>query len=203
MDTTSLAVAVAAVWVLSGAVTGLWLVRRGHDVRWIAIALMLGPIFVPIALERVDRGGPRPASGGQRSDSARSAGVPRVLVGWDGSAQSSAALDAAERLFGVTGELVLAEVVAYEAAEDPDQVAVRSAREGLNVATRDSIAWHEVLVGAPADALTQFARQIDADVIVVGRRGRGLTRRILGSVSSSLLEQAHVPVLVVDSADRA
>ncbi|MGE2835427.1 universal stress protein [Mycobacterium sp. SMC-4] len=204
MDTSSLAIAFVAVWLITGAVTGLWLVRRGHDVRWIPISLMLGPIFVPIALERVDRGGPRPATTGDRGDSTPPSGAPRILVGLDGSAQSSAAFDAAKRLFGATGQFVVTEVVAYEAAEDPDQVAVTTARERLTAATADGAAVRrEVLVGAPAEALSHFAEQIDADVIVVGRRGRGLTRRLLGSVSSSLLEQAEVPVLVVDAAVRA
>lgn len=48
-------VIVAAGWVLLGLVVGLWMVRHGHDPRWVAIAVALGPIFVPIALERVER----------------------------------------------------------------------------------------------------------------------------------------------------
>ncbi|MGE2732797.1 universal stress protein [Mycolicibacterium vaccae] len=200
MDTLSLVVAFVVVWLLTGTITGVWLVRRGHDIRWILIALMLGPIFVPIALERVDREGPRRASQDRTADSWPASGAARVVVGWDGSAQAEAALAAANRLFSATGELVLAEVVPYEAADDPQQSAVSAAWERLSdvVAQSATAPRHEVLVGAPAEALAQLARQVDADVIVVGRRGRGLSRRVLGSVSTSLLEQAPVPVLVVD-----
>jgi len=125
-------------------------------------------------------------------------------VGWDGSAQAAAALDAAKRLFGGTGELVLAEVISYEAAEDPQQASVTSADAGLaaiaaNADPAETPPRLEVLVGAPAEALAQFAQRLDVDVVVVGRRGRGLTRRLLGSVSSYLLEHSAVPVLIVDA----
>lgn len=43
------------VWVLIGLATGLWMARRGHDPRWTLIAVALGPLFVPIAYERVER----------------------------------------------------------------------------------------------------------------------------------------------------
>jgi nucleotide-binding universal stress UspA family protein len=204
MDTFRLTTAFLVVWLLTGAITGIWLARRGHDLRWIPIALMLGPIFVPIALELADRGGPRRASPSDPSE--RSAPTaPRILVGLDGSAQAAAALDAATRLFAGTGEFVLAEVVPYEAAEDPERTGITSAKERLTAIAADvepaaTPPRHEVLVGAPAEALAHFARQLDADVVVVGRRGRGLTRALIGSVSSYLLEHSPVPVLVVDSA---
>lgn len=202
MDTLRLTAAFLLVWLVTGAITGIWLARRGHDLRWIPIALILGPIFVPIALELADRGGPRRASASDSSDSRPTSGAPRVLVGLDGSTQSTAALDAAKRLFGETAELVLAEVVPYEAAEDPKRTEVTLANERLAArAANDAAATpprHEVLVGAPAEALAHFAQQLGADVVVVGRRGRGLTRALLGSVSSDLLERSPVPVLVVD-----
>ncbi|BBY80418.1 universal stress protein [Mycolicibacterium pulveris] len=203
MDTVAFRVAFLVVWFGTGAITGLWLARRGHDLRWIPIALVLGPIFVPIALERADRGGPRRVSTGD-DDAAPSVG-PRVLVGWDGSAQAAAALDAAQRLFGGDGELVLAEVVPYEAAEDPQQAVVATADAELNavaakIGRPDRPPRHEVLVGAAGEALAHRAQQLEADVIAVGRRGRGVSRLLLGSVSSYLLEHSPVPVLIVDPA---
>ena len=204
MDTVSFRVAFLVVWFGTGVITGLWLARRGHDIRWIPIALVLGPIFVPIALERADRGGPRRVSKGDDDASSSAAAGPRVLVGWDGSTEAAAALEAAQRLFGA-GELVLAEVVPYEAAEDPEQAVVSSADAELNaVAAKIGPAArpprHEVLVGAAGEALARRAEQLEADVIAVGRRGRGLSRLLLGSVSSYLLEHSSVPVLIVDPA---
>lgn len=56
----------------------------------------------------------------------------------------------------------------------------------------------EVLHGATATALTDFARDRGVDLIVIGTHARGLVNRILlGSVSKSVLEHAHCPVLMV------
>ena len=52
-------------------------------------------------------------------------------------------------------------------------------------------------VGSPADMLVQDARTSDADLIVVGARGKGpLTRMLLGSVSESVVLHAPCPVLI-------
>ena len=51
--------------------------------------------------------------------------------------------------------------------------------------------------GEPAEALLRIARQRGAREIVVGSRGLGRFRSILGSVSHALLEHADRPVLIV------
>jgi nucleotide-binding universal stress UspA family protein len=54
----------------------------------------------------------------------------------------------------------------------------------------------QVLNGRPVDELTQHSD--DADLIVVGSRGRGrVLGALLGSVSQQLIEHAHCPVVVV------
>jgi nucleotide-binding universal stress UspA family protein len=58
---------------------------------------------------------------------------------------------------------------------------------------------HDLLGGAPAEALALAARTRDADAIVVGSRGLGPVRGALGSVSEALLHEADVPVVVVPS----
>ena len=51
--------------------------------------------------------------------------------------------------------------------------------------------------GRAGDAVVSLAEQSDADVIVVGSRGHGtLETMLLGSVSSEIVDHAHVPVLV-------
>lgn len=53
-----------------------------------------------------------------------------------------------------------------------------------------------VLNGRPVDELTQHSD--DADLIVVGSRGRGrVLGALLGSVSQQLIEHAHCPLVVV------
>jgi nucleotide-binding universal stress UspA family protein len=52
--------------------------------------------------------------------------------------------------------------------------------------------------GYPADMITAKASEIDADLIIVGRRGvRGIQRLLLGSVSSSVVDNSACDVLVV------
>lgn len=52
--------------------------------------------------------------------------------------------------------------------------------------------------GVPHEELVAAADDVDADVVVVGARGRtGLERRLLGSVAERVLRTADRPVLVV------
>ena len=53
-------------------------------------------------------------------------------------------------------------------------------------------------VGVPAERLADLADEEDADLIVVGSRGRGAFKAaFLGSVSSALVGVARCPVLIV------
>jgi nucleotide-binding universal stress UspA family protein len=55
----------------------------------------------------------------------------------------------------------------------------------------------EVLVGDPANEIVAYADSVDADLIVVGSRGRGaVTSALLGSVSRAILHETRRPVLV-------
>ncbi|MCL6636436.1 MAG: universal stress protein [Alicyclobacillus sp.] len=62
--------------------------------------------------------------------------------------------------------------------------------------------------GVPVATICRIAEEIQADLVVLGRHGHGALQRVqrwfLGSVSSGVLHQARVPVLVVppDSAAR-
>jgi nucleotide-binding universal stress UspA family protein len=53
-------------------------------------------------------------------------------------------------------------------------------------------------VGDPARMLLEYASQVEADVMVIGRRGAGLLERImLGSVANRIVHDAECPVLLV------
>ena len=59
------------------------------------------------------------------------------------------------------------------------------------------------MAGDPVNEILALADSIDADLIVVGRRGRGtLASALLGSVSGAVLRDARRPVLVVPDAAR-
>ncbi len=51
--------------------------------------------------------------------------------------------------------------------------------------------------GDPGDGILAAAEAEQADLIVVGTRGRGAMGRMLGSVSDHVVHRARVPVLVV------
>lgn len=53
-------------------------------------------------------------------------------------------------------------------------------------------------IGDPATALVDLCAEVDADVLVVGRRGAGMVERIiLGSVADRLAHDAPCPLLIV------
>jgi len=67
-----------------------------------------------------------------------------------------------------------------------------AAEHGLGDAER------RVIVGFPAERLADLADDEDAELIVVGSRGRGRFKAaFLGSVSNSLVGVARCPVLIV------
>ncbi|MDZ4235924.1 MAG: universal stress protein, partial [Dietzia sp.] len=133
MDTT-LVVVLAAAWIVVGLLFGLWMARHGHDPLWTLIAVVLGPLFVPIAMERVQRRPSVATFGRKGAPPLRSDAAPglRVLVGYDGSAEAERGLATALRLFGPhCGLLVLAEVVHYETAENANRTDLEAASERL------------------------------------------------------------------------
>lgn len=206
--TTTIVVVLIIGWIVVGLVSGLWMARHGHDPMWTLIAVVLGPLFVPIALERVQRRPALAAFGLRGAPPQRPAaeGGLRVLVGVDGSAESERGLATAQRLFGpYCALLVLAEVVHFEAAEAAPRNDVDAASRRLaGLASRADIAGvvhTEVLAGPPGPTLRGFAEEQDMDLLVVGRRGRGLSTRLLGSISADIIEHSRVPVLVIEPGD--
>jgi len=83
--------------------------------------------------------------------------------------------------------------VLISAAEEP-----LSRGEGIAVTNGATHVKTEVQSGDPAHAIMESARDKHADLIVVGRRGRGrLAGLLLGSVSQKVVALAPCAVLVV------
>ncbi|MEO3783022.1 universal stress protein [Actinocorallia sp. B10E7] len=201
MDLTNVLVLVL-VWVAVGLITGLLLTRRGHDPRWTLVAMAMGPGFVPIAFSKVEERARRAALEPRSAlPEPRSPGGLRVLVGLDESAQSRVALDAAlDLLASRCGMLVLAEVVYYD---ERDEDALREGDEksrrlnALAERAGEIPTSCQVLTGPPGRTLREYAREQGMDLIIVGRQGRGVSTKLLGSVASDLVHRSPVPVLVV------
>jgi nucleotide-binding universal stress UspA family protein len=134
----------------------------------------------------------------------------KILIGYDGSAASRKAFDAALNLAAKDGaELyVLSVARPPEVGDDVETEAViensRQYHERLLQALQPAAsargvkAYFEVGVGHAAEQIIYDADRHDVDLIVVGDRGRSKFARILlGSVSKQVTEHAQRPVLVV------
>lgn len=150
----------------------------------------------------------------------RNARPRRILVGVDDSPITTTVLDWTRTIADALGSHVTAVHVLQDAAMrrvstlaatargEAERVARVStemldhskrwltalATAGLGHERVESIVAH----GKPGDVILETAREIDADLIVLGRRGSGtLIPAVLGSTASTVLHGAHAPVLVV------
>jgi nucleotide-binding universal stress UspA family protein len=65
-------------------------------------------------------------------------------------------------------------------------------------ARHDVTATSQILIGDTVDEIVAYADNIDADVTVVGSRGRGaIASALLGSVSRGVLSESRRPVFVI------
>lgn len=141
-----------------------------------------------------------------------------IVCGVDGSPDSQAALQVAARLAQQLNLRLIAAHVAepayvpYAAAapfggmagryalmeevESQQEVAERLLEQVVVTAGLD--AERRTAVGVPAERLAEIADEVDAELIVVGSRGRGAFKAaFLGSVSNALVGVARCPVLIV------
>lgn len=135
----------------------------------------------------------------------------RILVGVDGSALSSRALDWAARQAALTGwSLVVlmawewAPTYAMHPYDAPPEEIRWQCEEDLDAqlaaVPAEVKVTSKVLQGRPADLLLAAARE--ADLLVVGSSGLGAARALLlGSVSRHLVRHARIPVVVAHERD--
>ena len=202
MSATVLLLTALVVWCAIGIVISIWMRRRGHALfMWAYLGAVLGPLVIPLALDAIasER---RAATGDLHPPVADGTGVG-VLAGIDGSPESIAAAQAAVDLLGDRiGRLTLAAVIDYDSAGSGSPESRRAAEAHLDTAAR-AIGFHQVeraiLVGSPAAALEQAAREGEFGLLAVGPRGRGASVAVLGSVASRLASGADVPILIGES----
>lgn len=141
--------------------------------------------------------------------------VQKIVVGMDDSPGSCAAVRWVVDLASALDARVLA-VHAFEPLSHLEEI-----EPGTDFATvRDQIEQRlrnnwcrpftegnvevEVIIkeGRPADVIIDVAREVDADLIVVGARRLGWVRELtLGSTSHRVLHEAHRPVTIIHSPD--
>jgi len=146
-------------------------------------------------------------------------GISRIVVGVDGSEHADAALDWAIRMAkGMGSEVVAVYAISppfyfdagFVTAVAPPQFDPewRAEIEKEFVGTwckplRDAGVRYRTVMedGVPASVIAKIADGIDADVIVVGRRGRrAVAELVLGSVSHELVLHSKRPILLISTA---
>lgn len=150
------------------------------------------------------------------------AGIRRLVVGVDGSPQASYALAWAIRMARGMGS----EVIAVYAISPPAYLDLGYAQMSAPVQfdaqwraeiqkefeqewtkdLRESGVRFQTVIrdGRAASVVNQVAEEANADVVLVGRRGRGgVAELLLGSVSHELVLHCRRPVLVISRAPAA
>ena len=134
-----------------------------------------------------------------------------VVVGYDGSDSAGRAVARSVRAAGPRGQVILVTVepkmhadgISSEPLVEPGDHPSHLLADARAVAARTCASGATDVrtvarEGNPADEILEAARAVDADLIVVGRRGKNfLARAILGSVAVRVVELARCDVLVV------
>ena len=133
-----------------------------------------------------------------------------IVVGYDGSDTSRAAVAYARRRAGDGGRVVVvhaydlpADMRGYESYDrllGERQEHGRGLLEQIATEADGDLLETELIGGSAPDAIARVARVQKADEIVVGARGLSRARALLGSVSSELLHVADRPVVVIPAA---
>ncbi|MGH2875160.1 MAG: universal stress protein [Solirubrobacteraceae bacterium] len=130
-----------------------------------------------------------------------------IVVGYDGSQAARRGLQRLRQL-GAPGATVVVVAVGRD-VRSPGLGAQLTGQEvdvdSLLQEARDLLQGAPALgiearaeTGDPVSVLVEVAREVDADLLVVGRRGGDfVARTLLGSVASRVIEQAPCDVLVV------
>jgi nucleotide-binding universal stress UspA family protein len=132
---------------------------------------------------------------------------PAIVVGYDASDTARRALARAGEIGAAASQIVIVAVLAdigppgfpHEASSgslDAER-ALAEARESLGAAAGFTIETR-IETGDPALVLVDVAREVDARLLIVGRRGGDfVARTLLGSVAQRVVQAAACDVLVV------
>ena len=118
-----------------------------------------------------------------------------LVVGYDGSAASAAAVEHALHTAGRR------RIVIVHGHREGEERAAQSMLDALLLEGHDALAdtdWESRAVpGGAARAILDVADDVDAEAIVVGSHGHGAVAALLGSVSRDLLVESTRPVTVI------
>lgn len=136
--------------------------------------------------------------------------IKKILIAFDGSKEAEKAFQIALD-FSVTFQSSLHVLSVARPPEPPSIVETEalldSATEHFETKFKDFLQQAQlhnislntkVVVGHPAEQIVHYAKEIQADLIVMGHRGKSIVQRwLLGSVSKRVLSYATCSVMIV------
>ncbi len=198
-----------AVWlavVLASGLIAAYLARRwGRDpFGWLLLSAAMGPIAI-VALIGTRQSDVERSQASTRESSAQS-GRPRVLIASDGSDAGPACARHVAQTHGDAVEVIVLAVLPHEAQPGTSEQSIRDYDERVAAITDRTVdalrhtgisSRRVVAFGSPGEEIIRQADAEGAELIVVGRRGGGMSRALLGSTSDYVLKHATRPVTVV------
>jgi nucleotide-binding universal stress UspA family protein len=139
--------------------------------------------------------------------------VNRVVVPIDFSSESAAAIEAGVAVAGAAGKVHVIHVLQPLDAISPgvllgdvnDKSRMHVATENLKKLTERcgaADAEEVILIGSPGLEIAEYAKKINADLIVIPSHGfHGVKRLLLGSTAERVIRHAECSVLVVRRSD--
>lgn len=197
-----------AVVAVSALVVAVLARRWGHDpFGWILLSAVIGPIVI-VGLIGTRHGelGRMSRRRGQISsrDGQRTF---RILAACDGSAYGAlVARSIVEH--HPDAEVMVLTVLPKESEPGTDQRSKMDRDDRVKASTRESLAILaragipasvSVAYGAPGEEIVRCADDGHPDLVMIGRRGAGLSKLLLGSVSDHVVRCTERPVMVVGS----
>ncbi len=193
-------VLVLVIWISLGVSTVIFFFAR-HGRRsslWYVVGLVLGPMLIPIAAE-MERRSDRLMRWKVDGSRGESVATLKVLGAIDGSDESDRAVRELSRICARPGtHIVLITSLDPDLAGPDEQRAAQQLLEVRASWLEDSATSVEceVAAGDPVQAILASARANEVDLLFLGRRGRGLSPRMLGSVATQVVKRATTPVLL-------
>jgi nucleotide-binding universal stress UspA family protein len=194
---------------ISAFVVALLARRWGHDpFGWVLLSAVMGPIaIVGLVGARIgERDRPSPRTGPRSAR--RGQAAFRILAACDRSAYGPLI---ARRIVDLhpDADVTLLAVLPKESEPGADERSRMDHDERVAAIMTEPLAILEhagipasisVAYGIPGEEIVRCAREDRPDLVIVGRRGAGLTTLLLGSVSEYVVRSTDRPVLIVGDA---
>lgn len=179
--------------------------RWGHDpAGWTLLAMAMGPIAI-VGLIGTRQRDVEHATMAQDLSAPDDDGHGSIVVACDGSAATRSLAEHLLARCDPDSEMILVAVLPHEAVPREDAASQRERDERVERMTGEASALlrergrrFRVIAryGHPGEEILLVAEACEAALILVGRRGAGLSR-LLGSVSGYVVSRAQRPVTVV------